>query len=216
MNPKIEKSETVFEYSDPVETAGLQELWKAGDPLALVEAVVRCAKYGAPYPKWVYEIINSVMGDVYGAVFLSNGGKEIMRPDEEISARLQNSRDRLLKSFGLIFERDNPAKIRKRLLRNAFLAEEVARRCIFIPGSNPRFKGVNAAINELAIVLADRAENEDQKRKFPPEYIGVQDETIRRSWKAHRAKLTAFYKDNPKGPVAELEWFLDFEGSVTP
>jgi hypothetical protein len=205
---------TVITFSETLALAGIKEQWDAGDPLALVEAITICSREDEPYPDWVCRILNAAMTDVYEAVYSTddsaNPTSRIMRSEDQIKWRFDRARDRLVNSLGLSADRDNAGKIRKRLIRDAYLAELIAQRCEFISAPTPKFKGVNSALTDIAEILEEGGEQVENLQQLPPECWNTSMDTIKRAWKKHRDDLSAVYLKNPYGPAAPLDWFLGY------
>ena len=53
---------TVIEYKDPLVLAACELRWSEGAKFALIEAVAICAARELPYPDWVRQQIDMVMG----------------------------------------------------------------------------------------------------------------------------------------------------------
>jgi len=207
--------ETVVTYSESLALAGLKEQWELGDPLAVVEAITICGKEKDPYPDWVCQVLNDAMTQVYVAVYsieLDNraGKRPLIRSEDELKWRLDRARDQLLQSLGLSADRDNAGKIRKRLLRDAYLAELIAQRCQFIATPTPAFKGVNKALDDLAEIFDENGDQDEKRRRLPSECWGAKSDTIKRAWSKHKDDLANFFLQNPHGPVSPLDWFLGF------
>ena len=219
MTSHIRKPKPVITYSENLSLEGLEEQWQEGDPLALVEAVSICGKEGDPYPEWVCKILSEAMTKLYEAVYsneITINRKDVavtrknIHDEEEIKWRLEHARDHLLVSLGLSNERDNAGKIRKRLLRDAYLAELIAQRCKFIPNAKKPFKDVGQAWDDLAVLLEPDEEQPDKLKKFPSECWDAKPDTIKRAWIKHKDKLADCYANNPSGPFSSLDWFLGY------
>ncbi len=222
MTSSDEPLSSVVTFSESLAIAGLEEQWKEGDPLALVEAVTICGRDKDPYPDWVCQVLNKAMTKLYEAVYSTESkinrndvivSKKSMHSEDELKWKLERARDQFLISIGLSTDRDNAGKIRKRLLRDAYLAELIAQRCKFIAAPKPKFRGVNPALDDLTKMLEPNEEQPDMRRRFPPECWDAKPDTIKRAWRKHRDNLVNFYAQNPKGPVSSLEWFLGFHAT---
>ena len=129
-------SKTIIEFSEPIALAGLDEQWKQGDRFALVEAVALCAQNDWEYPNWVREAIDEAMTNMFLAVY-PKADLDRLRPGNKntdgigldaklLADRLEKERRQSLDLLGLEIERNNPVKLRKRILRDAQIAELVA------------------------------------------------------------------------------------------
>ena len=219
MTSRDKKPNSVVTLSEHLALEGLEEQWQEGDPLALVEAVTICGKEGDAYPEWVKQILDEAMTKLYEAVYSTESTSEThrkvasikwIRNEREIKWRLELARDHLLVSLGLSSDRDNAGKIRKRLLRDAYLAELIAQRCEYIPTANKPFKGVGKALGDLAEMLEPDKEKPGKLRRFPQECWGAKPDTIKRAWTKHKDKLADCYANNPSGPFSSLDWFLGY------
>jgi hypothetical protein len=219
MTPTDEGLSSVITYSEHLALEGLEEQWRKGDSLALVEAVTICGKEGNPYPEWVCKILSEAMTKLYEAVYSTEGtincngisvSHQLMHNEDEFSWQLERARDQLLVSIGLSADRDNAGKIRKRLLRDAYLAELVAQMCNFIPTPQPKFKGFSPAFDKLAVMLKSDEEEPDRLKRFPQECWDAKHDTIKRAWQKHKDKLTSCYTQNPCGPIVSLDWYLGY------
>ena len=208
---------TTVAFSEHLALAGLMEQWEKGDRFAIIETMAVCASYGEPYPDWVRQVLDEATRGLFEAAY-HQVAKEVspndfsprleMRDEKDFPYRFERARDHLLSSLGLAIDRDNSVKIRKRFLRDAYLAELVSKRCEFIHKPKPKFKGVNSAQEELAVLLAPSSEYTKELKNIPDECLGASDAMIKRAWELHKDKLIAFYLKEPNGPATPLDWLL--------
>ncbi len=214
----MSNNDNTVEFSEPVGLAGLEEQWELGDRFALVEAIALCDKNGWEYLPWMKDIINAAMASLYQAAYpnvdldrLRPGQKEpraIRINEKELTSRLKRQRSNLLNLLGLEVEKDNFVNIRKRLFRDAYVAEWIARRCKFVMTPKPQFRGVNKAINDLAHRLSLDPNEPETTETFRDECWNASEYTIERAWKKHRDKLIALYRDSPQDTHIDLAWLL--------
>ncbi len=212
------KTNTVIEFSEPIALAGLDEQWKQGDRFALVEAVALCAQNDWEYPRWVRDTIDEAMINMFLAVY-PKVNLDRLRPGKKgpggigldgklLADRLEKERRQSLDLLGLEIEKDNPVKLRKRIFRDAHIAELVARRCEFIPGPPAHFNGVNRAIEHLTVTLAINPDDPKTNDQFPDECWGASHSIIKRAWDKHKDKLASLYSNAPQHVGTDLYWLL--------
>ena len=209
---------TIVEFSEPLALAGLDEQWKKGDRLALVEAVALCAQNKWEYPRWVREVIDEAMTNMFLAVYpnadldrLRSGKKNldgISFDTKSLADRLEKERRYSLDLLGLEIEKDNAVNLRKRILRDAQIAELVARRCKFVREPIAQFTGVNSALEYLAEKLALDPDDQETEEHFPDECWGSTSSVIKRAWEKHKDKLISLYGEAPEHIGTDLYWLL--------
>ena len=209
--------DTVIEFSEPLALAGLEEQWEKGDRFALIEAIALCSENGWDYPEWVIDLVNAAAKSVYQSAYPGHDlDRETFRVEnsnvipvtvENLSGRLEASRSAFLSVFGLSIAKDNAIKVRDRLLRDAYLAEEVARRCVFHPGEPTSFGGVNRAIDDIALIVADGSDRQE-KRSFQSVCHGASSDMITRAWRKHHEAIAQFFSAHPDNASVPLAWFF--------
>ena len=212
------KASQVVEYREPIALAGLEEQWNRGDRFALIEAVALCAENAWEYPAWVRQTIDTAMTNMYKAVYpdddlnrMRSGRKKgsgIGLDVKKVAKRLQRERPQALDLLGLEIEKDNSVNIRRRILRDAYLAELVARRSGFVSSPEPHFKGVGKAQDDLALQLSLDPNDPDTVERFHDECLGASDAMIKRAWEKHKDKIIALYRDAPEHAGTELMWLF--------
>jgi len=217
MSPNEDGPTAVISFSEHIALAGLMEQWEKGDQFAIIEAMDVCGRYGEPYPDWVRQVLDEAARGLFEAAYhqVAHTGSPNdssprfkMHDEKEFAYRLERARDHLLSSLGLAMDRDNSAKIRKRFLRDAYLAELVSKQCEFVLKPKAKFKGVNRAQEELAVLLAPGSERPQELKHVPAECFGASDAMIKRAWELHKDKLIAFHLKEPNGPATPLDWLL--------
>ena len=197
---------TQVTHVDPIGLGGLDWQWEHGDKFALIEAVALCTANDWDYPEWVRNIIGQAMANMYQAVYpevdldLSKPGRKRLpeaRVDEGILAlRLKKELAHSIDLLGLTIERTNAVKRRKETLRDLYLADIVAGRCTFVREPEPKFKGVNKAIGDLAVELEDGADPSPLEM-YPEECFDASEHVIERAWKRYRDDMIRQYLDFP-------------------
>jgi hypothetical protein len=192
---------------EPAALLGLDWQWENGDKFALVEAIALCTTNEWEYPDWVQKIIGQAMVNMYQAVYpevdldLSKPSK-IQLPKAgidkgKLARRLKKELAQSLDLLGLKIDKSNAVKRRKETLRDLHLANIIAGRCKFIREPAPRFKGVDKAIDGLAVALADGADPSPLE-KYPDECFDASDHIIKRAWKRHKDKMIQQYLIYPE------------------
>ncbi len=215
--------QTIVEFSEPIALAGLEEQWEKGDRFALVEAIALCSENGWDHPQWVTDLVNAAATTVFRAVYPNHNLDRVNPRDtrdqadlisaRNVSERLEKSRSDFLSVFGLSTAKDNAVKIRDRLLRDAYLAEEVARRCSQAVNIGGAFKGINKAIEEVTLIVVDDSERKE-KSALPAVCRGASTDVITRAWRKHSKAILQFYSMHPEEICVPLAWFL-FEPDPT-
>ena len=190
----------------PAALLGLDWQWENGDKFALVEAVAHCTENGWEYPDWVRKVIGEAMSNMYKAVYpdvdldLSKPGRkrlpEMGVDESKLADRLKKELAHSLDLLGLAIEKTNAVRRRKITIRDLHLADFIAGLCQFVPGPNPKFKGVNKAIRKLAAEL-DYMDGDPPLKRYPVECWGAAEHIIKRAWKRHRDEMVALYSDLP-------------------
>jgi hypothetical protein len=130
MNSDDKTHDTTVTFSEHLALAGLEKQSNQGDALALIEAMAICARYKEPFPDWVLASLGNAATKFFD-ILCPEGPDTPSKTIEpgDINWRFERGRDHFIASMGLSTYRDNAAKIRKRLLRDAYLAEMVALEC---------------------------------------------------------------------------------------
>lgn len=198
--------DTQVTHNDPIGLGGLDWQWAHDDKFALVEAVALCTANGWNYPEWVRKIIGEAMTNMYQAVYpdvdldLSKPGRKRlpeMDIDESLLAdELKRELAYSLDLLGFTMERTNAVRRRKITARDLYLADLVASRCTFVRKPEPKFKGVNKVIQNLAAELMDGADPSPLE-KHPEACVGANEHAIERAWKRYLGEMIQQYLDYP-------------------
>jgi hypothetical protein len=203
----------VIEFSEPLVIAEHEERWNKGDKFALIEAAAFCHLEDCALPVWVQSEIGRTMLDLYRSVY---GDVDPFQPnrqeaeailaddDRQLSDRFLKARVRTELSLGLSEYGKNAVTERKRLLRDAHLADQVARYCQYTGEDEQPFKGVNKAIRQIL------AELQDEDNNYHPSCQGVDSEDmVKRAWRKHKVQISRYFKSDTEWLHSPLAWLFD-------
>lgn len=205
----------IIEFSDPIILAGLEDLYREGDDLVLIETFAICYRYEIEVPAWARDAI----GKASVAMLLTLAGienqtkpfKEIVLPNMtelrqvDAAGRYEASVGVLLNSLGLKKSSTTAAEVARNLLRDCVLAESVALSCHFIREPRPHFEGVGEAI----IKVASGWRRDGYPSGFVVDHLG--EEAVSKVWKRYRRLIEDYYltADAEETREPALRWLID-------
>jgi hypothetical protein len=166
-SPRLSPEDTEpVKFSEPIELAECELRWDEGkgDRFALIEAVAICAGRKWDYPGWVRQEIDQAYTSIFLSVF---PGVDLSKPlpgalgysdaqgrdEKAVAAGFARAVANARKQLCLSIDRQHVLQIRKRKIRDLYLATMVAELAEYKHTPRPRFVGVKQIIERLANAL---------------------------------------------------------------
>jgi hypothetical protein len=205
----------IVEFSEPLALAGLDEQWKHGDHLALIEAIALCHKNGWSFPDWVSNQIGETMAEAFLTLFpdtsldraseAGNKKLEIPHDNGELADRHKKAGERVARRLGLKQQGTGVVEKSRKRRRDLELAFLIADRCRFDPNSRNSFIGVENAKTNLADAISNARDMRDWPSHISIECKDASEAVIDHAWKRYSGFVKATYAGLPADEPADAQ-----------
>ena len=209
------KMGSTVEFSEPLALAGLDEQWKHGDHLALIEAIALCHMNGWSFPVWVSNQIGETMAEAFLTLFpdmsldqesgAGNKKLEIPHDNRELADRHKKASERVAQRLGLKQQGTGVIEMSRKRRRDLELAFLIADRCRFDPDSRNCFLGVEDAKTDLANAISSAKDKRDWPSHISIECKDASEAVIDHAWKRYSRFVKAAYASLPADEPADAQ-----------